>query len=185
MLYWRSMDRRGFLKNVALTTAGADLLGAAEAVEPASETDGHTLVGEFKLKDISWKVYEDLRTREGAITFVPSHGAARTLAKSAEAAFAEAHPPNLGLSVADIGTAGPDLLADRLLEHGGDPDLEVVKSAAPPRDPPRLPSAAEDASRGTTSSALKSVSTRSPCFLAATRERIIPPNTFQSCASPD
>jgi hypothetical protein len=126
------MDRRRFLQNLALTTAGADLLSAADPVEPTSETDGHTLIAEFKLKDVTWKVYEDLRTREGAITFVPSHGASRTLAKSAEAAFAEANPPYLGLSMADIGTAGPDLLADKLLQHGGDPDPEIVKSAAPP-----------------------------------------------------
>jgi hypothetical protein len=126
------MDRRSFLKNVALTTAGADLLSAADPLDPASETDGHTLVAEFKLNDVSWRVYEDLRTREGVITFVPTHGASRSLSKSAEAAFAGANPPYLGLSMAEIGTAGPDLLADRLLEHGGDPDPEIVKSAAPP-----------------------------------------------------
>ena len=36
-----------------------------------------------------------------------------------EAAFAEATPPYLGLSMNDIGMAGADLLADRLLQHGG------------------------------------------------------------------
>jgi hypothetical protein len=132
VVYWRSMDRRRFIQNLALTTVGAELAGAAEAVEAASDTEGHTLLAEFKIQDVAWKVYEDVRTRDGAITFVPSHGAARILMKSAEAAFAEANPPYLGLSMNDIGMAGADLLADRLLQHGGDPDPEIVKSAAPP-----------------------------------------------------
>lgn len=53
------------------------------------------------------------------------------MAKSAEASMPEGDP-YLGLSLKDIGTSSPDLLATRLLEHGGDPDPEKVKAAAPP-----------------------------------------------------
>jgi hypothetical protein len=124
------MNRRSFLQNLALTTAAAEFVSSAAAEEP--ETEGHTLMAEFKMKDVAWKAYEDLRSRDGAITFVPSRGNPRVLTKSAEAAFAEATPPYLGLSMNDIGMAGADLLADRLLQQGGDPDPELVKSAAPP-----------------------------------------------------
>src|ERR1700759_5576127 len=109
MVYWRSMDRRTFLQGLALSTAGAEFASGAE-----DATDGHTLMAEFKIKDLAWKVYEDLRTRDGAITFVPSHGPSRILSKSAEAAFAEADPLHLGLNMNDVGMAGADLLADRL-----------------------------------------------------------------------
>ena len=70
----------------------------------------------------SWKVYEDLRVRDGVLTFVSSTGGSRVLAKSAEVSFAEAAPPYLGLSMSDIGMAGADLLADKLLAGGEDPD---------------------------------------------------------------
>ena len=40
-------------------------------------------------------------------------------------------PQHLGLDIKDIGMAGPDLLADKLLEHG-DPIEEEVRKAAPP-----------------------------------------------------
>jgi hypothetical protein len=100
---------------------------------------GHTVQGEFHLDSDSWKVYEDLTTRDGSITFVSSQDAHRTLEKNAEATFAEAEPPHLGLKLADIGTAGEDLLASKLLENG-DPDPKQVRLAAPPmgsaaRDP--------------------------------------------------
>ncbi|PYV61375.1 MAG: Tat pathway signal protein, partial [Acidobacteria bacterium] len=73
----------------------------------------------------------DLRTREGAITFISSAGA-RVLTKSAEASFAEETSPYLGLTLKDIGMSARDLLAERLLEGGNDPDPDRVKSAAPP-----------------------------------------------------
>src|SRR5437763_2542316 len=53
--------------------------------------------------------------------------------KSAEAAFADSEPPHLGLSMDEIGLSGPDLLADKLLAGGDDPDPEMVKKAAPPQ----------------------------------------------------
>ena len=120
---------------MAVTSAGVEYLAAAAAEQPDPEpqstapanVDGHTLICQFG----DWKVYEDLHTRDGAITFVSARGPSRVLAKTTEATFAEANPPYLGLKMADIGTSGPDLLADKLLESG-DPDPERVRLAAPP-----------------------------------------------------
>ena len=120
------MNRRTFLNTVAAT-------GVALTAEAADSPDvaGHTLVCEFQHEGASWKVYEDMREREGAITFVSGTGAKRILTKSAEPAFSESDPPYLGLNIAEIGTSGRDLLADKLLEHG-DPDPEQVRIAAHP-----------------------------------------------------
>jgi hypothetical protein len=85
----------------------------------------------FSRGDESWKVYEDLRGRDGVITFVSSTGKARVLPKTAEATFAEEGPQYIGLDLKEIGMAGPDLLADKLLSHG-DPDEDEVRRAAPP-----------------------------------------------------
>ncbi|MFZ0924504.1 MAG: hypothetical protein WA020_15660 [Candidatus Acidiferrales bacterium] len=143
------MDRRNFLKNLAITTAAARYFpktaAAAEHAEDAPpmiapatpshlgapDVEGHTQVCEFKIESIAWRVFEDLRTRDGAITFIASNGNSRVLPKNAEATFAEADPPYLGLSLRDIGMSGPDLLAEKLLQNG-DPDPDLVKSAAPP-----------------------------------------------------
>lgn len=134
------MDRRTFLQAAATTAAFRhfpDLSTGPRSTGPintirASDADieGHALVCTFQLDSTSWKVYEDLRTREGPITFLSDRGA-RVLGKSAEASFADASPPYLGLSLKDIGMSAADLLADRLLQNG-DPDPEMVRSAAPP-----------------------------------------------------
>ncbi len=130
----RALDRRTFLKGVA-AVAGLEASGAtgsAKNRDPVhASLDGHTLTGSFHFNSADWSVYEDLRTHEGVLTFVSSKGPRRTLTKSAEATFAEANPPYLGLSLKDIGLSGPDLLANKLLENG-DPDPEAVKAAAPP-----------------------------------------------------
>src|SRR2546430_14574934 len=136
------MNRRLFLQNVAVASAVATTISArAEAVatissEPDPTTppdiEGHSLVCTFNRENTTWKVYEDLRTRDGVLTFISSRGASRVLGKSAEATFAETDPPHLGLTMNDIGLADADLLADRLLAGGGDPDPEKVKAAAPP-----------------------------------------------------
>jgi hypothetical protein len=147
------MNRRRFLQNVALT--GAVLETAAAEPDPPQtgpvDIDGHTLLCEFSLDGATWKAYEDLRTRDGAITFVSVRGATRVLSKTAEPVFAGTEPPHLGLSLQEIGASGPDLLADKLLEGGGDPVEERVRIAAPPLGssqgqsqnaggpPPRLP----------------------------------------------
>jgi hypothetical protein len=145
------MDRRRFLQNAVGTTAalhyfstfgsgqtqeevGVDPLQTLEVglTQETPDIQGHTLVCEFKIDSTNWKVYEDLRTRDGVLTFISAKGS-RILPKSAEASFAETATPYLGLSLKDIGMSGPDLLANRILQSGGDPDPELVKSAAPPQ----------------------------------------------------
>lgn len=152
------MDRRLFLRNLAIATAGVKYLagskacfavasgvesanGAAAPVATAASSllplssvdlDGHTLLCEFKSGGGTWKAYEDLRTRDGMLTFVSSAGTARVLGKNVEATFANDDPPYLGLALKDIGTSPHDLLADKLLANG-EPDPEQVKVAAPPQ----------------------------------------------------
>jgi hypothetical protein len=140
------MKRRLFLQNLATTAVGTSLLqqGAAalqpqDAPAASASTAGHTLVSEFSLRGTQWKAYEDLRTRDGAITFVSARGERRLLVKSAEAVFPDADPQHLGLSMDDIGLSGPDLLADKLLAHGDDPDPQIVMRAAPPQGQPPRP----------------------------------------------
>ena len=99
------MHRRDFLQGVAVTAAGLEVLsrsiGASGQTKPpytqrggqktngvvAVSLEGHTPVAEFKTKTDSWKVYEDLRTREGSLVFVSSSAETRVLAKSAEASM--------------------------------------------------------------------------------------------------
>ncbi len=136
------MDRREFFQSIALTTAVTQALAAAEQPDPP-DTTGHTLQCEFSHNNTNWKVYEDLSTRDGSITFVPARGAARVMGKRLEAVFSQAAVPFLGLSREEIGASLPDLLADKLLAGGGDPDEIQVRDAAPliggplPPSPPR------------------------------------------------
>ena len=144
------MRRRRFLQNLAGSAAGISYLPAAlqpaEALfeEPAvaptieeagseKDVEGYTFLCAFDLSGKNWKVYEDLRTRDGAIIFLSNQNTKRVLPKSAEAVIAEAGTPYLGLNLDDIGLSGADLLADRLLQGGDDPDPALVKSAAPPQ----------------------------------------------------
>lgn len=143
------VDRRRFLQVVAV---GASTLGdlaaspdaspqSPQATSPApgvasfheADIEGHTLLCTFQRRDQTWRVYEDLRTRDGAITFVSSIGACRPLPKTAEATFPEEGPPYLGLNLKEIGLSPRDLLADKLLANG-DPDEDQVRQAAPPMD---------------------------------------------------
>lgn len=141
------MHRRDFLQGIAATAAGLEILSrtvpASAQVRPAASrkprivtddtvsTDGFTLIAEFVVDAEPWKAYEDLRTREGSLVFKSSSGETRVLGKSGEASMPEG-TPYLGLALKDIGVSSPDLLADRLLQNGRDPDPEKVKSAAPP-----------------------------------------------------
>ncbi len=145
------MDRRKFLQSLAVAGVAMNGLAievdaeggvpAAQAKEEAFawvktgqlDTAGHTLLTSFEsgAQPGNWKVYEDLRNHDGAITLVSPDGRGLQLAKRVEATFPDANPPWLGLKLSDIGMAGPDLLADRLLRDG-DPDPEQVKAAAPP-----------------------------------------------------
>jgi hypothetical protein len=148
------MNRREFLENAAVASTAAIVTSCkVDAVATADsnslpvalpDVTGHTLICTFNKDRDTWKVYEDLRTREGVLTFISSRGDSRVLGKSAEATFAEADPPHLGLNMSDIGLADADLLADKLLAGGGDPDPEKVKAAAPPLGsgtPPATPGA--------------------------------------------
>jgi hypothetical protein len=138
------MDRRKFLKGMAASAAGLELLeGGADsqlpihkvlrrkvnATQPVS-VEGYTLVSEFKANVSAWKVYEDLRTRDGSLAFVSSSGTTLALRKSAECSMPEG-VPYLSLDLKDIGLSSADLLAHRLLKDG-DPDPEAVRTAAPP-----------------------------------------------------
>jgi len=151
------MDRRRFVQSLAIAGAAINGLPAIakkkrEAVQPLAmlneagfdgdqvDVSGYTLICSFQSNAAEWKAYEDMRTRDGAITLVASSGKGHVLAKSAEANFADAALPYLGLKLSDIGMSGPDLLADTLLRDG-DPDPERVKAAAPPigTAPPATP----------------------------------------------
>ena len=143
-----SMDRRDFLQGIAASAAGLEVLSgrgiaATDATliitadagrklvrDPAISLEGLTFVTEFRTESETWKVYEDLRTRDGALVFVSSTGPTRSLSRSAEASMPET-TPYLGFTLKDVGLSSADLLADRLLQNG-DPDPDVVSSAAPP-----------------------------------------------------
>jgi hypothetical protein len=137
------MRRRNFLQAMAAAAASLDVLSAGafatkqqvaatpkrKAATPIS-VDGYALACEFQKGTEHWKIYEDLRSRDGSFIFASSTGGARGLPKSAEASMAEGSP-YFGLALKEVALAPADLLADRLLKDG-DPDPELVKSAAPP-----------------------------------------------------
>jgi hypothetical protein len=144
------MDRRKFLQGIALTAAASGVVAASLEAERRGPTsvgvqlqqmwadaspagiEGHTRVCEFSRAEGLWSVYEDVRTRDGVMTFVSPGGKALVLTRQVEANFAGSGPLYMGLKLSDIGLTGADLLADALLKHGGDPDPEQVKSIAPP-----------------------------------------------------
>jgi hypothetical protein len=125
------MDRREFFQSLALTAAAAQALPLEAAQSATPDIANHTLQCEFQYNNTAWKVYEDLTRRDGSITFVPARGAARVLGKRPEAVFSPAAAPFLGLSQQEIADSLPDLLADKLLAGGGDPDEIQVRDAAP------------------------------------------------------
>ncbi len=121
------------LRTLTGPTAAATFAASGMGSIPvaAAPVDGHTKLCSFVRKGQAWTVYEDLRIRDGVITFVSADGTARILSKTAEATFADNRPQHLGLDIKDIGMSGHDLLADKLLAHG-DPDEDEVRRAAPP-----------------------------------------------------
>ena len=134
------MDRRHFLKASVAGIAAAPVAARAmteSAVPPSLETlaadalAGHSRIADVTIDGEAWTVWEDLRHRDGALTLVSSRGAL-PLAKRTEPAFATAEPPYLGLQLKDIARAEADLLAEKLLAGGGDPDEDRVRAAAPP-----------------------------------------------------
>lgn len=141
------MNRRKFLQNAASAAATVAVARAASGLVSESQTatkpkpktsthpadvSGHTQLAEFDLHGTHWKVFEDLRTRDGVITFTSPSGS-RVLSKTAEAAFQDDNdPPYLGMTLEDIGMSPSDMLADKLLASGNDPDPVMVMKAAPP-----------------------------------------------------
>ena len=141
------MNRRKFLRNaasaaatVAVARAGRGLgfeqkastnHSPVQGLQGKTDITGHTLLAEFNYHGTLWKAYEDLRTRDGVITFASSHGN-RVLRKTAEAAFQGEEAPYLGLTLEEVGMSPRDLLADKLLAAGDDPDAAKVMKAAPP-----------------------------------------------------
>ncbi|ESQ91330.1 hypothetical protein ABAC460_07115 [Asticcacaulis sp. AC460] len=122
------LDRRAFLTASTVAALGTSAV-AAPKLRPAAEApvSGHAKLAGFD----GWTVYEDQSKRDGVITFVGGDEA-MVLSKRLEACFDDITPPYLGLALKDICLADADLLADKLLGHGGDPDPEMVRKAAPP-----------------------------------------------------
>src|SRR5665213_2951817 len=117
------MDRRRFLQGVAVATAGIGALPtfaegdaksthgltSSQKTAPSGlldraviDTEGYTFLCSFNRGSEGWKVFEDLRTRDGMIAFVRANGSGKILTRNVEATFADANPPHLGLSLRDI-----------------------------------------------------------------------------------
>ncbi|GAA4778688.1 hypothetical protein GCM10023219_28620 [Stakelama sediminis] len=134
------MNRRDFLKSSALgasiaasgivTMPGADAMPRLSPL-PGNALNGHARVAGFSAHGRNWTVWDDLRSGDGMMTLV-ADGKALSLSKRTEPTYATAKPPYLGLKLRDIAQAGADLLAEKLLAHGDDPDEEEVRLAAPP-----------------------------------------------------
>ncbi|HTM81343.1 Tat pathway signal protein [Asticcacaulis sp.] len=126
-------DRRAFLTGSAIAAvtapafAGSALAGPKFTPAHEAPVSGHAKLAAFD----GWTVYEDQTKRDGVITFV-SGDQALVLPKRLEACFDDIKPSYLGLALKDICLADADLLADKLLAGGGDPDPEAVRRAAPP-----------------------------------------------------
>ncbi|MBJ6122291.1 hypothetical protein [Sphingomonas mollis] len=138
------MDRRQFLAGGTIAAAATPLAArtAALPLNPLSaDVAALPVVARFTTDDGAWEVREDLTTRDGMLALVRG-GEAVLLPKRTEAAHATATPVWLGLDLKAIALADADLLADRLLAGGGDPDPEQVCAAAPPSgsrfDPDKL-----------------------------------------------
>jgi hypothetical protein len=143
------MNRRRFLQGIAISTVELETGslrgensplhsgGASFPVEEAQgarkplATEGLTYMAEFPLGSASWKVLEDLETRDGPLVFVSSQGRQHVFTKTAEA-LAATGTPYFGLDLEQVTNHLPDVLAEHILANGGDPDPEEVKSAIPP-----------------------------------------------------
>ncbi|CAL4869526.1 hypothetical protein MMA231_03818 (plasmid) [Asticcacaulis sp. MM231] len=126
-----SFDRRTFLTGSTIAAMGAAAAPAIAAPAFSAAKDapvaGHAKLAEFD----GWTVYEDQGRRDGSITFFKGDQAL-VVSKRPEACFDDIEPKWLGLALKDICLADADLLADKLLAGGGDPDPEQVRRAAPP-----------------------------------------------------
>ncbi|MCQ8278565.1 Tat pathway signal protein [Acetobacteraceae bacterium KSS8] len=76
-----------------------------------------------------WRVHEDRARPDGDLVLIRADGAGLRLGKRLES-YEPLAAPFLGLDPAHLGQNGADLLADRLLAGGGDPDPAQVRDAA-------------------------------------------------------
>lgn len=134
----QGFHRRAFLQVSLAGTAGLGAAAASAApvlprLESTSSVNTHGLnqLAQFTAHGLSWTVYEDQTRREGPIVFTSDKGAF-SLSKRPEPVFDDITPTYLGLTLKDICQADADLLADKLLAHGDDPDPDEVRRAAPP-----------------------------------------------------
>jgi hypothetical protein len=149
------MARRDFLRTLAAASAAAGLAplsadalwrgdtGAANVAPitgtpppaarvplPGVSLGGFAPVADFRDGDRVWRVLENLHDMDGDLVLADGTQAV-VIGKRTEATWDEADKPYLGLALAEIALAGPDLLADRLLARG-QPDEDLVRRAAPP-----------------------------------------------------
>jgi hypothetical protein len=79
-----------------------------------------------------WRALEDMTFEKGSIAFLDDRDQAVVLDKRLEPVFSQATTPYLGLDQKLVALAPADLLADKLLASGDDPNLVEVRDAAPP-----------------------------------------------------
>jgi hypothetical protein len=124
----------------------ADLAGQLTP-SPASDFVGWTERARLTVDGAGLTVLEDLSASDGALAFVTADGRALVLGKRLEPVAGRPVTPYLGFDLKTVALADRDILADRLLAGGDDPDPDAVRDAAPlpasrfdPKDiGPRLP----------------------------------------------
>lgn len=163
-------------------TGGANAGSATRARPPrvartSVNVHEHTQVAAFTHAGDTWTVYEDLRTRDGVLTFVSAKSGARVMTKSAEATFPDDGPPHLGLNMEQLGLSGTDLLAEALLDGGDDPDPDRVRSAAPPQGSAPQPN--QGRGRWTTFVGTKEAYDVTPVFPAGSTRTFLPSQYFE------
>lgn len=136
------MDRRVFLKGGTLSASAAAAIPAGQAAAaawpatPAAPAGNLTRICDVRHAGRAWTVFEDLTRPDGELRFVDAEDRALVFGRSLERVKGHeddaGQPDWLGLELSAIGLADRDLLAERLLAHGGDPDYAAVRRAAPP-----------------------------------------------------
>ena len=81
-----------------------------------------------------WVVKEDLTGMEGTMTLTGPDGRSHLLKRFMEECESPSNGCYCGLDFGTLAIAERDLLAERLLAGGGDPDPLAVRAAAPPID---------------------------------------------------
>jgi len=134
-LSWKP-DRRGFLAaGAALGVNGAqardtDLAEGFAASSPA-DFAGWAERARLTVGGQALRVLENLSTPDGAMAFVMADGRALILGKRLESVAGGNVAPYLGLDLKTVALSGADLVAERLLASGDDPDMAEVRDAAP------------------------------------------------------